>query len=480
MKKLNIYLLLTAILFAVGCTPESAEIGPAPTEADVKFSFTPKADQPNVVFFTNETPNSTAVWNFGNSVTAKGDEVKAEYPVKGDYTVTLTVYTKSGAASSTQVVSIADNDYSFFEAEEFTFLTGGLQAIEGKTWVWDQTVSGHMGIGPADGSTPEWWAASPGQKGGLGVYDDEITFSLDGFSFDLENNGDTYAKDYVQAELEALGGVVTQSDDDITLDIDFDQANWTWTMTEKGGVGYLIFNGGAFPSWHTGGSQEYEIVTLNNDELYLRTIGGDGNAWYYGFIRKGFERPTAPDPEPEPEPEKELKAEDFYEDFEGNSNITWFTEEVEEFDVAFANPLVGGANTSATVAKYLRTGANEWANAQIHFDYKLDLSTRNFITLKVLIPEDNDYVTENGGAVGGPLLPRLSLKLQDSSHGAPWETQYEVYHELTEDQLGKWVVLSFDFSGAADRTDFDKIIVQFGGEGHFSAGTFYLDDIELQ
>ena len=40
----------------------------------------------------------------------------------------------------------------------------------------------------------------------------------------------------------------------------------------------------------------------------------------------------------------------------------------------------------------------------------------------------------------------------------------------------KWIELEFDFSAWADRQDFDKVVIQFGGEGHDAPGTFFLDD----
>ena len=36
--------------------------------------------------------------------------------------------------------------------------------------------------------------------------------------------------------------------------------------------------------------------------------------------------------------------------------------------------------------------------------------------------------------------------------------------------------LEFDFSGVAERTDYDRIVIQFGAEGHAGTGFFYFDD----
>lgn len=479
MKRISyIYLAMIGLFAAFACTPDKVDIGPAPEASDVQFSMVPKADQPNVVEMFNDTPESIATWDFGNNITAKGDHVVAEYPLAGTYTVTMTIYTQGGSVSSSQELVIAEDDFTLIDRPDYNFLTGGPDALEGKTWVWDNTVKGHMGIGQPDLFEPNWWAAEPMQKAGLGVYDDEITFFLSGFKFDLLNNGDTYAKDYMADELTAQGGTITQSDDDITLDITFDTKDWNWSIVERDGDSYLVFGAGAFPSWHTGGNQEYLIQTLNEDELVLRTIGGDTNAWYYRFIRKGFERPI----EEEPVIEKPLEANDFMDDFEGNGNINWYVDEVEEF-VTYDNPVPVGANTSAKVAKYQRAAgeANMWTNVQMQMEYRFDLSSRNVIKMKVMLPEYNDYETVDAPdwAPFQKLTPIVALKLQDSTHPEPWTTQVEVAHTLTVDQMGQWVELEFDFSGAADRTDFDKIVLQIGGEGHYIPGVFFVDDIEL-
>lgn len=114
-------------------------------------------------------------------------------------------------------------------------------------------------------------------------------------------------------------------------------------------------------------------------------------------------------------------------------------------------------------------------------DYKFDLSEQNKIKMKVFIPSYNDYTTDYN--VAGPwisnakLQPQLAVKLQNSEHPAPWETQVEIVKaDLAKDQ---WIELVFDFSGAAARVDFDRIVVQFGAEGHAGPGFFFFDDFSF-
>jgi len=124
-------------------------------------------------------------------------------------------------------------------------------------------------------------------------------------------------------------------------------------------------------------------------------------------------------------------------------------------------------NANNHVAEYNRTGDFEWTNAQFILDHRMDLSARNKFELKVYFPSSNDYT--------GELTPTVAIKLQNSLLGPDaWTTQTEVKLDVTE--FDTWVLLVFDFSVAADIVDYDQVVIQLGGEGHFVAGQFYFDD----
>lgn len=58
-----------------------------------------------------------------------------------------------------------------------------------------------------------------------------------------------------------------------------------------------------------------------------------------------------------------------------------------------------------------------------------------------------------------------------------WESYWQTQTEIVKANLqkDKWLELEFDFSGVADRKDYDKIVIQFGAEGHSGPGIFYLN-----
>jgi len=169
--------------------------------------------------------------------------------------------------------------------------------------------------------------------------------------------------------------------------------------------------------------------------------------------------------------EKPYLAMDVQENFEddGWSTITsWKFQDASELSDLLVVP--DPTNASNHIAAYVRSGTFEWTNAQFILDHRMDLTVRNKFDLTVALPSTNDY--------SGDLTPTVAMKLQNSLLGGEaWTTQTEV--KLTVDEFDKWIKLTFDFSEVADRTDYDQIVIQFGGEGHFVAGQFSFDDLWL-
>jgi hypothetical protein len=102
--------------------------------------------------------------------------------------------------------------------------------------------------------------------------------------------------------------------------------------------------------------------------------------------------------------------------------------------------------------------------------------------LKVFIPSYNDYTTENnvaGSWISNKVLQAsIAVKLQNNELGGnAWSTQTEILKTGLEKD--KWIELTFDFSSVASRQDYDKIVIQFGTEGHDGGGIFFFDDFDF-
>ena len=170
------------------------------------------------------------------------------------------------------------------------------------------------------------------------------------------------------------------------------------------------------------------------------------------------------------------QVQDVFDDFEGNGDITTWFGDACNMDISFANPNIQGINTSATVLKYEDVGG-QYANVRFDVSENFDLSVHHTFTLKIFIAS---------GSITGNQNNQISLKLQDGTLGAPWETQSEIIKNVT---LDEWQEISFDFqndpyinfNGGSPapvlRTDFNRIVLQINGENNFDFVTAYLDDI---
>lgn len=294
MKTFKIYYILALLAaWMVACKPEedaSPGIGVAPTASDVTFTVTPDAANPNIIHLKNTSKGFILKWKLGNGAVAEGNEVTATYPLKGDYLIELTINTKGGSASATKVISIANTDFSLLQTPDNINLTGGIDAVAGKTWVIDSTNFGHMGVGPSAGTFPEWWQAPPLDKANQGLYNDRYTFKLQDFVFDWNTQGDAFAN---SAHAGDIGGTSGTGDQRVAP---FNSpGNLTWGLTTDGsGNKFLTLSNAAFMGFYTGVST-FQVLSLSKNEMYVKFLDSKNSAlaWYHRLIPEGYTPPTA-------------------------------------------------------------------------------------------------------------------------------------------------------------------------------------------
>jgi len=141
-----------------------------------------------------------------------------------------------------------------------------------------------------------------------------------------------------------------------------------------------------------------------------------------------------------------------------------------------------GLNTSSKVYLYEKSSAFYSNLSYTVSGYKFDLSKVNKVRMKVFIPSYNNYddtfATAGDWVTINQLQSQVAVKLQNNGLGSnAYTTQTEIVKaNLTKD---KWLSLEFDFSTVKDRTDYDKIVIQFGAEGHAAPGIFFFDDFSF-
>lgn len=490
--------ILVLLITIVACSPQEMDdysLSNVATVTDDMVSFTqsvsPNSD--NVITFTNTTnlPSDGVYairWDLGNGASGSRATATGVYPFAGEYTVTLSIHSANGAvARRSVVVSFSESDYSLIDTPAYRNLTGGPEDNDGKTWVFDQynnfaaevkaagfNVKGHMGLGPQGSRSQEWWGAAPNDKQAWEMYSTKFTFIQNGVQLKIEKDGNEgYGR---KASSASVGGFTVHGDSGDDVFFTYSGGNYTFSLDESGEYPTLTLSGNAYMGYYAG-SQDYEIIYQTEEVMALRvnnTVESQDWVFIYCLEELNVEAPPAP---------KVLKAVPLFEDFEGDEYLVLNQEDMggPTKSAIIGNPVPLPINESSNVYRYWKS-SGFYSNLSFTApDYKFDLTTQNKIRVKVFIPAFNDYTTEN--ATAGPwitntkLQPQLAIKLQDSEHPAPWEGQTEIVKANLE--FDKWLELEFDFSAVAGREDYDRIVIQFGAEGHAGPGFFYLDDFEF-
>lgn len=282
-----------------GCEPVETDkpaIGAAPTAEQLSFVVSPGADDFHFKIINTSSVKGIANWDLGNGAKAIGDTVVGYYPLEKSYTIKLTLYASGGTAFTTQDFAQTKTDYSYFEDPLLIAISGGPEAVAGKTWVVDSTTAGHFGVGPADARTPTWWSANPLDKAGHFLYDDEFTFKLIGFSYSVNSHGKTYASHDGAAKGLTAGYYTAKTwedanDEDLTTNDDA-RGSMTWLVDKVGETYFIKFaQPGAVLGYDDGQDRTYEVLEFNENFLYVRSVDA-ADARYHKLIPKGYAMPT--------------------------------------------------------------------------------------------------------------------------------------------------------------------------------------------
>ncbi len=274
--------------------PEAGQVLP-PDAAAMDFSITPAADGFRYTLQYTQ-PQLTGIyqvsWDLGNGNTVSGEKATAYYPLPDTYTVKMTVKTNMGSSTKEKTITTTETDYSIFNDPVTIFLSGGVDALEGKTWAMDSLARGHMSVGQAGTDGTGWWMANPlEKKDALVCYDDRLTFKLDGFKAIYVNNGKSFVKGDRRFDPAYSNPVSTTGD--WAVDYPNPQPG-SWSLEKRGNKNILKLSGPTpiFPIYDSGAKDgEYEIVFIDENFLDLLCTDIEGNAWRTKLIRAGYVKP---------------------------------------------------------------------------------------------------------------------------------------------------------------------------------------------
>lgn len=501
-----IFVAVIGLLFNYACTEDTYSLEDPVNNEDMYIKVY-ELEGDNSFMFINgllgkiTTPN----WDLGNGQIATGDTVYGQYAFKNDYTVKMTGFDGVKSVTISKVIRVMQDNLEYVNDPVYLMLTGGADAANGKTWVLDSLRTGHVRLMRRQPGNEFNDAKPPLFYSATGMYRDEINFKLIGAECRYVNNGFSLSHggtidgipQYRIEQLRQMGTVTSVAPSpagDFLVGYTPAENPQRWSIIKRTEivnnaekeVDYLKLTGGAFFFFYRGNSPsdiEYRIDSISDNYLrvaHLETAPvSRGNArWedHYVLVPKGTplqsEEPVTP-----PQP----KAEDIFENFESLAKSVVFTYfdamqqgwmGMPSFSVV-ANPREDVVNPSDSVGRFVRgTGYDE--QLRIRKGYKFDLSTRNKFRMKVYFPTYNNYVGVN-------LNPTIEMRLRNSQNANQVQPKQTITIPVSD--FGKWVEVTFDFSGQSDQVDFDTWVIQFGGQfpkgTNSNPGIFFFDDIEL-
>ncbi len=191
-RNIKIYMLLLGMVVALfACQPDEYSLEPAIAKADLAYSITQKADEPNMVILKNLTDGVAPVWStpMGRSFLPV-DTLR--FPFPGDYKFVYGALSAGGfVQDDTVTVSITTYNFTYLEHPYWKLLAGG--PGKSKSWVLDVDANGASKVftGPMYFAGPDFsWEWAPGwqswamPKGPYGT----MTFALTGAPTFTVNN----------------------------------------------------------------------------------------------------------------------------------------------------------------------------------------------------------------------------------------------------------------------------------------------------
>lgn len=284
-RYLGVTLLLAGIISA--CTPEKithpSEAGiPSATEIEPVISVDQQINQVTFALPAG-TKGLIPVWLFQDK-TGEWTQYSAQNGLKkifataGDYSVRMHLMNSNGISPDFVQKSFhIDNTIMNFDKYN-TMLTGGSQ----KEWRIDNSVAGHMGCGEPGSDGTGWWSANPDDKKDWGVYDNRMTFVLEGnvYQFDPGAAGTIYVNTGISDE--PYGSHNTNDGNDYLFPVEAQTSEWSWEV--EGEDLYLVLPANTYWPYYANvefiANPRFKVLNIDTKSAEL-TIDNGSIAWHF-------------------------------------------------------------------------------------------------------------------------------------------------------------------------------------------------------
>ncbi|ETN95845.1 hypothetical protein SAMN04487906_0784 [Zhouia amylolytica] len=282
-------LLLTLLSFS-SCDEDNYEFGDivSPSNLNIEIdivgadSENPYGDGSGVVNFSVNADNALS-YKFafeGSEAVATSGEYTYNFSKTGTHVYTVTVIAiGTGGVATSQAVEVEVLALYAPPQDLLDMLYGD----GSRTWRIKNEAAGHFGVGPAEETSPIWYAASPDEKSVTGMYDDRYVFTQEG-DFQHLTQGTVFGQ--AAPLTEDFGGDKGQTANSNNEFENYPLEDYTesWSLSAPGGQETISLTGTAFFGFYVGGSHNYQIISRSENEMLVKTIGNDGNAWFFILI----------------------------------------------------------------------------------------------------------------------------------------------------------------------------------------------------
>lgn len=310
----NIYIVLLSMTIAfLGCQEKEYEFGDiiAPSSIvinaeiigqDVNDPDLANGDGSGIVNFTVSADNASSyVYYFNGVAEASPSGILSKRFSKVGTNIYTVVVKANGTAGVSTTKSMDIEVYSSFTDVEAENFLSGANIGDSKKWYWQADVDVHVGLGPVtddygggEFAYEAWWngiKAWDSEKACM--YENEFVFTrtADGITFE-QTVGPSFVPGTYAGSLGVAGDICHDetvatsmfglkqvsfgpSTSKAAIEGSYDNEDYRRTsfeISDNGFMGWLV------------GSSTYDIISISNDELFVRIIeAGDGFAWYHRF-----------------------------------------------------------------------------------------------------------------------------------------------------------------------------------------------------
>jgi hypothetical protein len=310
----NIYIVLLSMTIAfLGCQEKEYEFGDiiAPSSIvinaeiigqDVNDPDLANGDGSGTVKFTVSADNASSyVYYFNGVAEASPSGILSKRFSKVGTNIYTVVVKANGTGGVSTTKSMDIEVYSSFTDVEAENFLSGANIGDSKKWYWQADVDVHVGLGPVtedygggEFAYEAWWngiKAWDSEKACM--YENEFVFTrtADGITFE-QTVGPSFVPGTYAGSLGVAGDICHDetvatsmfglkqvsfgpSTSKAAIEGSYDNEDYRRTsfeISDNGFMGWLV------------GSSTYDIISISNDELFVRIIeAGDGFAWYHRF-----------------------------------------------------------------------------------------------------------------------------------------------------------------------------------------------------